>query len=223
MELARTEAMIEEQSNAKVSESKLVASVSTMKSPCEIYVHHKGELRDMIAVDHFSNAVPLSLIDQWLLILDPDPDNRVALPPGIKGFYGGDLRASIPIELAHDCYKYIVHETKDRDQIAKYAGRMLIAVALLDLNDLETKDANLAGLALWHKALAQVRLAGEADGLADTLRMYERVRRESTLPDAKLPRPGRLKARLLTVAEQLGLDGAIQCLRGWGTTEDEAA
>lgn len=201
----------------------------TMNSPAEVYALHRDTLRDMIAVDHFSNSVPPSIVDQWLLALDPRPGNSaVNLPPEIKGFYGGDLRASIPIELAHDCYKHIVHETADRGKVAKHASRMLVALSLLDLDELEARDANLAGLALWHWLLALVRLASE-DGagvgsgraLADVLRRYERVRHRSTLSDARLPRPGRLKARLLAVARELGIQSSVDCLVAWELPGEE--
>ncbi|KAH7014424.1 uncharacterized protein B0I36DRAFT_338718 [Microdochium trichocladiopsis] len=172
----------------------------------------------MVAIDHFSDTVPPSLVDKWLLALDPDPSHTFALPPEVKGFYGGDLRASIPIELAHDCYKYIVHETQDRTKIVKYARRMLLAIGLLDLDALEAGDVNLAGLALWHRALALVRIAEEDDGgqeLAETLRRYEGVRARSALSDAKLPQPGRLKARLLASAKELDNGTVVSCLEAW--------
>jgi len=205
---------------------------ATLKARIALYDKHKDTtLREIVAIDHFSNTVPPSLVDQWLLALDPDPDRAhlFKLPLGIKGFYGGDLRASIPIELAHDCYKYIVYETEDREKTAKYAGRMLLAIGLLDLERLEREDVDLAGLALWHKALALVRLVGvelvkvdpqTSAGLAytgqdlfETLEQYARIRARSQLPDAKLPLPERLKARLLSTAHELGNETATELLK----------
>lgn len=176
------------------------------------YEANKATIREIIEVDHFSNTVPESIVDLWLRALDPD--SKIPLPRDVKGFYGGDLRASIPIELAHDCYKYVMHET-DRARVDTYANRMLIALSLLDMDELSRKDANLAGLALWHKALAQARLLGSLDGLTDTLKRYEAVRPRASLSDSKLPQPARLTARLLMAAEQLGNDEAAMVLRNW--------
>ncbi|KAH7323230.1 hypothetical protein B0I35DRAFT_407612 [Stachybotrys elegans] len=186
--------------------------VATEPSPKETYLSHKATIREIIAVDHFSNTVPDSIVDLWLRALDPE--GRVPLPPGVKGFYGGDLRSSIPIELAHDCYKYVMHET-DTAKVEKYANRMLVVLALLDMEKLSTADANLAGLALWHKALAQARHPVQAMGLKDTLEQYGVVRPRASLSDAKLPQMPRLVARLLAAAEQTGNDEAAECLRTW--------
>lgn len=182
-------------------------------TPKQSYEANKAIIRKMIEVDHFSNTVPEGIVDTWLAALDPE--SKIPLPPGVKGFYGGDLRSSIPIELAHDCYKHVMHET-DKAKIDKYASRMLIALSLLDLDVLLDKDANLAGLALWHKALAQARLSGdEATALAETLTRFEAVRLRSSLSDTKLPQPPRLKARLLEAAEALGNGHVASWLRSW--------
>ena len=122
-------------------------------TPKQSYEMNKAAIREIIEVDHFSNTVPDSIVDLWLTALDPE--SKISLPADVKGFYGGDLRASIPIELAHDCYKYVMHET-DKDKVNKYANRMLIVLSLLDMDKLLNKDANLAGLAVaallrdWH-------------------------------------------------------------------------
>lgn len=200
---------------------------ATLEARVTLYNKHKETtLREMVAVDHFSDTVPPSLVDQWLLALDPDPVRAATfkLPPEIKGFYGGDLRASIPIELAHDCYKYIVYETQDREKIVKYAERMMLAIGLLDLERLERENVDLAGLALWHKTLALVRVVDTevanaaskfshtGQSLMETLEQYARVRAESKLPDAKLPLPERLRARLLSIAQELRNEAAVGVL-----------
>lgn len=181
-------------------------------APKESYDINKDTLRDIIAIDHFSNMAPCSLVDLWLTALNPE--GKTALPPGMKGFYNGDLRASIPIELAHDSYKYAIHET-DKLKVEKYANRMLISLSLLDLEQLGGKDATLTALALWHTALAQARLQGNADGLMETLVSYEAVRPMSKLSDSKLPMTARLKERLLVAAEVLSLDETAARLRQW--------
>ncbi|KAH7029933.1 uncharacterized protein B0I36DRAFT_244909 [Microdochium trichocladiopsis] len=201
--------------------SRTLTSRTSLELRIALYNQHRDTtLREMVAIDHFSDTVPPSLVDKWLLALNPDPSHAFFLPPEVKGFYGSDLRASILIELAHDCYKYIMHETQDRAKIAKYTGRMLLAIRLLDLGALEAEDVNLAGLALWHRALALVRIAeGSDDGgqeeLAETLRRYEGVRARSMLSDAKLPQPGRLKARLLASAKELDNKTVVACLEAW--------
>jgi hypothetical protein len=172
-------------------------------TPKQNYEINKATIREIIDVDHFSNTVPDSIVDLWLTALDPE--SNISMPAGVKGFYGGDLRASIPIELAHDCYKYVMHET-DKDKVSKYANRMLIVLSLLDMDKLLDKDANLAGLALWHKALAQARLPGSMADLTDTLKSYEAIRPRASLNDNKLPQPARLRTRLRTVAEESGND-----------------
>ncbi|KAI9163990.1 hypothetical protein HJFPF1_05625 [Paramyrothecium foliicola] len=181
-------------------------------APKQSYESNKAIIREIIAVDHFSNTVPDSIVDLWLKALDPE--SQIALPPNVKGFYGGDLRASIPIELAHDCYKYVMHET-DKAKVGKYANRMLIALSLLNIDKLSETDANLAGLALWHKALAQARLPGSAAGLAKTLQRYEIVRPRASLSDAKLPQPERLTSRLLAAAKELANDDVMGLLHDW--------
>jgi hypothetical protein len=187
-------------------------------TPKQSYEENKATIREIIEVDHFSNTVPESIINLWLKALDPAA--KIPLPRDVKGFYGGDLRSSIPIELAHDCYKYVMHET-DLAKVDKYANRMLIPLSLLDMDELSRKDANLAGLALWHKALAQARLPNSLDELTDTLRRYEAVRPRASLSDSKLPQPERLKARLLTAAEELGNTEGAKFLRGWEPTGDD--
>ncbi|CRJ99699.1 hypothetical protein BN1723_008691 [Verticillium longisporum] len=148
-------------------EPNLAGASAAESTPEERFEANKMVLRDIIEVDHFSNTVPESIVSLWLNALDPT--NKTLLPRDVKGFYGGDLRASISIELAHDCYKYVMHET-DKTKVDKYANRMLIALSLLDMDELSKKDANLAGLALWHTALAQARLPGSLVDLSDTLK-----------------------------------------------------
>ncbi|PNH74549.1 hypothetical protein VD0001_g3012 [Verticillium dahliae] len=193
-------------------EPNLAGASAAESSPEERFEANKMVLRDIIEVDHFSNTVPESIVSLWLNALDPT--NKTLLPRDVKGFYGGDLRASISIELAHDCYKYVMHET-DKTKVDKYANRMLIALSLLDMDELSKKDANLAGLALWHTALAQARLPGSLVDLSDTLKRYEAIRPRASLSDSKLPQPLRLVARLLTAAEQLGNDEAVVLLQNW--------
>ncbi|KAM0579812.1 hypothetical protein D7B24_008164 [Verticillium nonalfalfae] len=190
----------------------LVRAPAKGSTPEQRFEANKTVLRDIIEVDHFSNTVPESIVSLWLNALNPR--NKTPLPRDVKGFYGGDLRASIPIELAHDCYKYVIHET-DKTKVDKYANRMLIALSLLDMEDLSKKDANLAGLALWHTALAQARLPGSLVDLSDTLKRYEAIRPRASLSDSKLPQPLRLVARLLTAAEQLGNAETVVLLQNW--------
>jgi hypothetical protein len=179
-------------------------------SPKQCYDLHKETLRDIIAVDHFSNAVPPSLVDLWVAALDPI--GKTPLPPSGRGFYNGDLRSSIPIELAHDSYKYVVHET-DQEKATRYASRMLVALSLLDMDKLATSDATLACLALWHQSLALARLPHSINQLLELLDQYEIIRPKSTLSDAKLPLPARLRARLLKVANDVGNSGLAESLR----------
>ncbi|PVI05404.1 hypothetical protein DM02DRAFT_516868, partial [Periconia macrospinosa] len=174
---------------------------STPSTPQQIYyTTHKETLRSIIQTDHFSDSVPPALVSTWLAALDPT--STIPLPPDIKGLYGGDLRSSIPIELAHDSYKYVLHES-DAAKSELYARRMLISLALLDLNTLGERDPTLASLALWHKALALLRVEGAVEELGETLRRYEKVRRRSSVSDQKIPTPERLKARLGRLAEGL--------------------
>jgi hypothetical protein len=195
----------------------LPEDVAAAITPKQSYEVNMATIREIIEVDHFSNTVPESIVDLWLKALDPE--SKIVLPPDVKGFYGGDLRASIPIELAHDCYKYVIHET-DKVKVAKYANRMLVALSLLDIDKLSKKDANLAGLALWHSALAQVRLPDNVVGLADTLNRYESIRPHASLSDSKLPQPARLKSRLLTTVDN---DDAAAWLRNWEPKGQEAS
>ncbi|KAH7396936.1 hypothetical protein DE146DRAFT_658244 [Phaeosphaeria sp. MPI-PUGE-AT-0046c] len=179
-------------------------------TPQQNYDRHRATLRDIVEVDHFSNTMPTSIVDFWLSALDPE--SKIRLPLDTKGFYGSDLRASIPIELAHDSYKYVMHET-DKAKATKYANRMIIALSLLEMDVLIIKDANLAGLALWHKALALVRLPDCVVDLAKTLKLYEDVRPRASLSGSKLPQPGRLKTRLLTMVDDD--NKAAEWLRSW--------
>ncbi|TPX08076.1 uncharacterized protein E0L32_010276 [Thyridium curvatum] len=217
--LKRADAPSQAQAQAQSSSAEQEKEILT---PKQSYDKHKDTLRDIITVDHFSNTIPDSIVDLWLAALDPG--SRIALPAGVKGFYGGDLRSSIPIELAHDSYKYVVHETQDRAKVAKYARRMLLAISLLDLDSLARRDANLAGLALWHKALAQARLSDSdsAAQLAGTLKQYEALRPQASLPDAKLPRSERLKTRLLAVAQDLGNAETVTWLKNWEPREESS-
>lgn len=194
--------------NTQVPET--AEGITPALTPKQSYEKNRAILRNIIEVDHFSNAMPTSIVDLWLTALDPE--SNIHLPPDVKGFYGSDLRASIPIELAHDSYKYVMHES-NRAKAIEYVNRMLIALSLLDIDALMTKDANLAGLALWHKALAQVRLPDRTLDLAKTLEQYEIVRPLASLSDAKLPQPERLKVRLLTMVDND--HEAAKWLRTW--------
>src|ERR1700744_1187556 len=89
-------------------------------------------LRDIIANDHFGGEMPPSVVEAWVMALQPG--SRVPLPPSVKGFSGGDLRASMPIETARGSYKFIAHETADKAKIEKYSKRMLTALSMVDLD-----------------------------------------------------------------------------------------
>jgi hypothetical protein len=160
------------------------------------------QLRDIILHDHFGGEMSEHIVDQWVRALDPD--SQVPLPPSVRGFYGGSLRPSMPIEISRGSYKYIAHEMEDGEKIAKYARRMLVALALIDVDSLASTEPTLAALALWHTALAQVRLPDESTSLRRTLERYVQVRPRSNLPDSKLPQPPRLIESLSGVAKSLG-------------------
>jgi hypothetical protein len=164
------------------------------------------QLRDIILHDHFGGEMSEHIVDQWVQALEPG--SRVPLPPSVRGFYGGSLRASMPIEISRGSYKYIAHETEDGEKIAKYARRMLVALALIDVDSLASTEPTLAALALWHTALAQVRLPDETASLRKTLEQYVQARSRSNLPDSKLPQPPRLAESLASVAKSLGNDRA---------------
>ncbi|KAK5045443.1 hypothetical protein LTR84_009307 [Exophiala bonariae] len=170
-------------------------------------------LRDIIANDHFGGEMPPSVVEAWVMALQPG--SRVPLPPNVKGFYGGDLRASMPIEIARGSYKFITHETADKEKIAKYSGRMLMALSIVDLDKVSREDPTTGVLILWHKTLALVRLPDAAGELLQTFKQYEELRPKSSLPDSKLPLPDRLKARLLNIAGELGNSAATQLLSTW--------
>jgi hypothetical protein len=167
-------------------------------------------LRDIIANDHFGGEMPPSIVEAWVMALQPG--SRVPLPPNVKGFYGGDLRASMPIEIARGSYKFITHETADKEKIEKYSKRMLTALSIVDIDELSRDEPTIGVLTLWHKTLALVRLPDAAGELLQTFRQYEELRPKSSLPDSKLPLSDRLKGRLLNIAEQLGNTAATQLL-----------
>jgi hypothetical protein len=167
-------------------------------------------LRDIIAYDHFGGEMPPSIVEAWVMALQPG--SCVPLPPSVKGFYGGDLRASMPIEIARGSYKFITHETADKKKIEKYSKRMLAALSIVDINKVSRDEPTTGLLALWHKTLALVRLPEAADELVQTFKQYKELRPRSSLPDSKLPLPDRLKGRLLTVAGELGNTIATQLL-----------
>lgn len=121
----------------------------------------------------------------------------------------------MPVELAHDSYKYIIHETADREKVEKYATRMLVSLSLLDFDLLAEREPTLAALGLWHRSLALVRLEGksEVQELRDTLERYQIVRPMSKLSESKLPTAERLKERLVAIAEDLGLEENVAAVR----------
>ncbi|KAF7553132.1 hypothetical protein G7Z17_g3847 [Cylindrodendrum hubeiense] len=181
--------------------------------PQESYLKHLDTLRDMIANDHFGGEMPTQIVDQWVKVLEPG--GEIEVPAGVKGFYGGSLRSSIPIEVARGSYKFITHETVEKGKIDKYARRMLIALSLLDIDTLVNQDPNLGALALWHIALAQVRLPDRAEMLGKTLIQYQDVRPKSKLSDSKLPQPDRLKTRLTAMAKDIDNEPALNLLINW--------
>jgi hypothetical protein len=170
------------------------------------------KLREIILHDHFGGDMPPQIVDQWVQALLPG--SQLPLPPNIKGFYGCSLRPSMPIEVARGSYKHITHETLDKAKVEKYARRMLVSLDLLDIDELEVKEPTLAALGLWHRALAEVRLEGEAEGLRRTLVRYMRVREKSPLPEGKLPGMERLKGSLMVVAKSLGKEEALTVIGG---------
>ncbi|OAL36227.1 hypothetical protein AYO20_04385 [Fonsecaea nubica] len=167
-------------------------------------------LRDIIANDHFGGEMPPSIVEAWVMALQPG--SRVPLPPNVKGFYGGDLRASMPIEIARGSYKFITHETADKEKIEKYSRRMLTALSIVDIDEVSRHEPTTGLLTLWHTTLALVRLPDAAGDLLQTFRQYKELRPKSSLPDSKLPLPDRLKGRLLNIAEELGNTAAAQLL-----------
>ncbi|KAK7224113.1 hypothetical protein V2G26_012116 [Clonostachys chloroleuca] len=177
------------------------------------YLDNVETLRDIILNDHFGGDMAPEIVDQWLRALEPG--RQFPLPPNIKGFYGGSLRESMPIEIARGSYKHIMHTTDDTAKVDKYAGRMLIALSILDLESLVADDPTLGALALWHKALAEVRLPEKAGELAQTMQQYQTVRPKSNLSDSKLPETPRLKTRLEAVARELGNTGALDRIADW--------
>lgn len=181
------------------------------KSPSLLHDHPDPEtLYDIVANDHFGGEMPPSIIEAWVMALQPG--SRVPLPPNVKGFYGGDLRASMPIEIARGSYKFIAHETADRAKIEKYSRRMLMALSIVDIDKVSRDEPTTALLTLWHQALALVRLPEASDELAQTFKQYEELRPNSSLPDAKLPLSDRLKNRLLSVAHEIDNAPATQVL-----------
>ncbi|KAF2438365.1 hypothetical protein P171DRAFT_467104 [Karstenula rhodostoma CBS 690.94] len=184
--------------------------------PQESYRIHKTILREIVANDHFGGGeaqVPAATINQWVAAMEPG--SAIPLPPTIKGFYGGSLRASIPIEVARGSYKHIIYETVDKGKVAKYARRMLIALSVLDVDNLAAREPVLGAAALWHMALAQVRVAEFSESLALTLRLYEAVRPKVKLTDAKMPYAERLKTRLREVARELDNQAALAVVESW--------
>lgn len=183
-------------------------------SPREFYHRHRDEIRDIVANDHFGGDQCMDeIVDQWVAVMEPD--SKVPLPTNIKGFYGGSLKASIPIEVARGSYKHIVFETTDKAKIQKYARRMLVALSVLDIGDLEETEPVLGTAALWHKILAEVRLPDRSEDLKMSLRLYEAVRPRVTLPDAKMPQAARLKLRLESLARELDNQNALETLGTW--------
>ncbi|OAL46367.1 hypothetical protein IQ07DRAFT_658517 [Pyrenochaeta sp. DS3sAY3a] len=178
-------------------------------TPLQTYTTHLSTLRSIIETDHFSNTMPPSIIDAWLSALDPS--STTPLPPGLKGFYGGDLRCSLPIELAHDSYKYVVHE-RDAAVVETYTARMLLSLSLLDLPALVERDATLAALALWHVALALVRREGCKEELRGVMEAFRGVRGRVGLSERKVPGVEGLRGRLLGVC---GDGEARAWLEGW--------
>jgi hypothetical protein len=174
--------------------------------------HHADPetLRDIIANDHFGGEMPTSIVEAWVTALQPD--SCVPLPPNVKGFYGGDLRASMPIEIARGSYKFITHDTADKEKIEKYSKRMLTVLSLVDIDKVSQDEPTTGLLTLWHKTLALVRLPEAADELVQTFKQYKELRPKSSLPDSKLPLPDRLKGRLLSIAGELENTVATQLL-----------
>jgi hypothetical protein len=172
----------------------------------EIYAKHLSILRDIIMVDHFGNEMGEPIVDAWIKGLHPG----APLPTHIKGFYQGSLRASMSIELARGSLKFIMHETADQEKIATYAKRMLIRLSTLgDLHKLGEEEPTMALMALWHKALALVRLPEGVEQLKTTMQHYEELRPKSPLPDNKLPEMARLKQRLQNLATDVKNEPAL--------------
>ena len=201
---------------------KQIMNIYPPEEPCaqtfsllrENYDLHKEELRDIVANDHFGGEQHVeNIVDQWVAVMEPG--SMVALPANIKGFYGGSLRASIPIEVARGSYKYIIHETSDIVKVERYARRMLIALSVIDIGDLVDREPVLGAAALWHRVLAEVRLPDCSEALETDIRLYEGVRNQVNLPDSKMPQPLRLKARLESLAKHLGNRNALSTLETW--------
>jgi hypothetical protein len=175
----------------------------------EIYTKQLNILRDIITVDHFGNEMSTVVVDAWINGLHPG----APLPTHIKGFYQGSLRASMSIELARGSLKFIMHETTDQEKITTYAKRMLIALSTLgDLHKLGEKEPTMALVALWHKALALVRLPEGVEQLKTTMQQYEGLRPKSPLPDNKLPEMARFKQRLQNLATDVKNEPALTWL-----------
>ncbi|KAL5384401.1 hypothetical protein PMIN03_010775 [Paraphaeosphaeria minitans] len=184
--------------------------------PHEIYQTHKGLLREIVANDHFGGGeeqVPAGIVDQWVAAMEPR--SKIILPLNIKGFYGGSLRASIPIEVSRGSYKHIIYETADKAKVDKYARRMLVALSVLDVDDLAQREPLLGAAALWHVALAQVRLPEFSEALRSTLQKYQVVRPKVNVTDSKMPQAARLKTRLMSVAQELDNQAALVTLNSW--------
>ncbi|KAJ4356799.1 uncharacterized protein N0V89_004836 [Didymosphaeria variabile] len=185
-------------------------------SPQESYHTHKEALRDIVANDHFGGGeeqVPEEIVDQWVAVMEPG--SKIPLPNNIRGFYGGSLKASIPIEVARGSYKHIIYESVDKEKVNKYARRMLIALSVLNVDVLVEEEPVLGATALWHKALAQVRLRDCNGSLGVTLQQYGAVRPKVNLKDFKMPQPTRLKTRLMSVAQELDEYATLDTLNAW--------
>lgn len=186
-------------------------------SPRVIYHRHRDEIRDIVANDHFGGDQCIDeIVNQWVAVMEPG--STTPLPTNIKGFYGGSLRASIPIEVARGSYKHIVFETTDKAKIRMYARRMLIALSLLDIEVLMEKEPIIAAAALWHKILAEVRLPEHFEELRVSLRQYKTTRPRVNLSDTKMPQPSRLKMRLVSLARELDNQIVLEGLDAWLST-----
>lgn len=91
-----------------------------------------------------------------------------------------------------------------------------MSLDLLDVPSLSLKEPVIAALALWHRALAEVRLGGRADDLKRTMILYKEARQAISLGEGKLPGVEGLRARLGRVAGELGNEEAIRALEELG-------